>query len=94
VRRLFLRVFERTAVGEIGRDACRPKCVTTDCLRVRFSLLHSNLNNFLLASICDEPNRMPHSVISASTRLGIDPWEEADQLAALQKPLALETPRR
>ena len=59
-------------------------------LPVRFSLLHSDLNDFLFASIGDEPNGMPLSVISALTRLDVDPWEEAAQLAALPKARAVE----
>jgi hypothetical protein len=59
-------------------------------LSARFSLLHSDLNDFLFASVGDEQNGMPLSVISALTRLGIDPWEEAVRLAALPKVLAAE----
>jgi hypothetical protein len=60
-------------------------------LAARFSLLHSDLNDFLFASVGDEQNGMPLNVISALTRLGIDPWEEAARLAALPKALAAET---
>jgi hypothetical protein len=59
-------------------------------LSTRFSLLHSDLNDFLFAPIGDEPNGMPLSVISALTRLGVDPWEEGSRLAALPKVLAAE----
>jgi hypothetical protein len=59
-------------------------------LAARFSLLHSDLNDFLFASVGDEQNGMPLSVISALTRLGVDPWEEAGRLAALPKALAAE----
>ena len=59
-------------------------------LASRFSLLHSDLNDFLFASVGDEPNGMPLNVISGLTRLGIDPWEEAARLAALPKALAAE----
>lgn len=59
-------------------------------LSARFSLLHSDLNDFLYASVGDEQNGMPLSVISALTRLGVDPWDEAAQLAALPKVLAVE----
>jgi hypothetical protein len=59
-------------------------------LSARFSLLHSDLNDFLFATVGDEPNGMPLSVISALTRLGVDPWEEAARLAALPKVLAAE----
>jgi hypothetical protein len=59
-------------------------------LPARFSLLHSDLNDFLFASVGDQQNGMPLSVISALTRLGVDPWEEAARLAALPKVLAAE----
>jgi hypothetical protein len=59
-------------------------------LSARFSLLHSDLNDFLYASVGDEQNGMPLSVISAMTRLGVDPWDEAARLAALPKALAAE----
>ena len=59
-------------------------------LSARFSLLNSDLNDFLFASVGDEQNGMPLSVISALTRLGVDPWEEASRLAALSKVLAAE----
>jgi hypothetical protein len=59
-------------------------------LSAHFSLLHSDLNDFLFAPVGDEPNGMPLSVISALTRLGVDPWDEAARLAALPKVLAAE----
>lgn len=60
-------------------------------LPARFSPLHSDLNDFLFASVGVEQNGMPLSVVSALTRLGADPWEEAAGLAALPKALAVET---
>lgn len=59
-------------------------------LSAQFSMLPSDLNDFLFATVGDEPNGMPLSVISALTRLGIDPWDEAAQLADLPKVLAAE----
>jgi hypothetical protein len=59
-------------------------------LSARFALLHSDLNDFLFAAVGDEPNGMPLRVISALTRLGVDPWDEAARLAALPKALAAE----
>jgi hypothetical protein len=59
-------------------------------LSARFSLLHSDLNNFLFASVGDEQNGMSLSVVSAFTRLGLDPWEEGARLAVLPKPRAVE----
>jgi hypothetical protein len=59
-------------------------------LPARFSLLNSNLNDFLFASVGDQQNGMPLNVFSALTRLDVDPWEEAARLAALPKVLAAE----
>ena len=59
-------------------------------LPARFSLLHSDLNDFLFAVIGEEQNGMPLNVVSGLTRLGFDPWEEAGRLAALPKALAAE----
>jgi hypothetical protein len=59
-------------------------------LPARFSLLHSDLNDFLFAPVGDEQNGMPLNVVSGLTRLGIDPWEEAARLAALPKAVAAE----
>ena len=59
-------------------------------LPARFSLLHSDLNDFLFASVGDQQNGMPLNVVSALTRLDVDPWEEAARLAALPKALAAE----
>jgi len=59
-------------------------------LPARYSLLHSSLNDFLFASVGDQQNGMPLNVVSALTRLDVDPWEEAARLAALPKVLAAE----
>ena len=59
-------------------------------LSARFSLLHSDLNDFLFASVGDEQNGMPLNLVSALTRLDLDPWEEAARLAALPKAVAVE----
>jgi hypothetical protein len=59
-------------------------------LPARFSLLHSDFNDFLFAFIGDQQNGMPLNVVSALTRLDVDPWEEAARLAALPKVLATE----
>lgn len=54
-------------------------------LPARFSLLHSDLNGFLFAPVGEESNGVTLSVVSALTRLGIDPWEEAARLTPLPK---------
>src|SRR5580704_7943722 len=57
-------------------------------LPARYSLLHSDLNEFLFASVGDEQSGMQLSVVSGLTRLGIDPWEEAARLAMLPRAVA------
>jgi hypothetical protein len=59
-------------------------------LPARFSLLHSDLNDFLFATVGEQQNGMPLNVVSGLTRLGLDPWEEAGRLAVLPKALAAE----
>ncbi|HXP75240.1 MAG TPA: hypothetical protein VN823_13935 [Stellaceae bacterium] len=56
-----------------------------------FSLPHSLFNDFLFAPIGEEGNGMSLSVLSALTRLGIDPWQEAARLAQSPKELAAAT---
>lgn len=59
-------------------------------LSARFSLLHSDLNDFLFAAVGEERNGVTLSVVSALTRLGLDPWEEAARLTPLPKTRAAE----
>ncbi len=59
-------------------------------LPARFSLLHSDLNDFLFASVGEEQNGVTLSVVSALTRLGVDPWQEAARLTPLPKARAAE----
>jgi hypothetical protein len=40
-------------------------------------------NDFLYATVCEERNEMPLSVISALARLDLDPWTEAAALAGM-----------
>lgn len=55
-------------------------------LPARFSLLHSELNDFLFASVGDQQNGMPLNVMSGLTTL-----EEAARLVALPQALAADT---
>jgi hypothetical protein len=59
-------------------------------LSARFSLLHSDLNDFLFAPVGEERNGVTLSVVSALTRLGLVPWEEAARLTPLPKARAAE----
>jgi hypothetical protein len=50
-----------------------------------FSLLHSDLNKFLFATLGDERSGVPLTVLSALTRLNIDPWAEGARLSRLSR---------
>jgi hypothetical protein len=53
-----------------------------------FSLLQSEFNPFLFATIGEEANGIELTVLSALTRLGVDPWHEASRLAGLPRTAA------
>ncbi len=55
----------------------------------RYSLIHSEFNEFLFATVGEEKNGMRLSVLSALTRLGLDPWGEAARLSGLHKDAAV-----
>jgi hypothetical protein len=59
-------------------------------LRGSFCSLRPDLDKFLFAEVGDETEGMPLSVLSALTRLGLDPWEEADRLSSLRNREAVE----
>jgi hypothetical protein len=47
------------------------------------SKLSATFNDFLFATVCEDRNEMPLSVISALARLDLDPWTEAAELARM-----------
>jgi hypothetical protein len=53
-----------------------------------FVLPYSRFNAFLFASIGEDGNGMPLSVVSALARLDIDPWQEAARLSDLPRATA------
>jgi hypothetical protein len=59
-------------------------------LRRSFRRLRPDLDSFLFATVGDEIDGMPLSVISALTRLGLDPWQEAERLSSLSNREAIE----
>ena len=59
--------------------------------RSRFSTLSASYDDFLFASVCEDPNGLRLSVLSALARLNVDPWEEAARLAAMPKQIAETT---
>jgi hypothetical protein len=59
-------------------------------LRESFRPLRPDLDNFLFAAVGTEQNGVPLSMISALTRLGLDPWSEAGRLSSLSRREAAE----
>ena len=59
-------------------------------LRRSFRPLRPDLDRFLFAAVGDEIDGIPLSVISALTRLGLDPWQEAGRLSSLSNREAVE----
>ena len=59
-------------------------------LRAPYNTLNPEFDDFLFAPIGEEGNGMSLSVMSALTRLNIDPWREAAQLSALSRDKAVE----
>jgi hypothetical protein len=59
-------------------------------LRVSFQPLRPDLDNFLFAAVGAEQDGIPLSMLSALTRLGLDPWDEAGRLSSLSKREAVE----
>jgi hypothetical protein len=53
-----------------------------------FALPYSRFNAFLFASIGEDGNGMPLSVVSALARLDVDPWQEAARLSDLPRAAA------
>ena len=59
-------------------------------LRGSLRPLRPDLDRFLFATVGDEIEGVPLSVISALTRLGLDPWQEAGRLSSLSNREAIE----
>jgi len=54
------------------------------------TLLRTDLDDFLFAPVADDANGMPLTMLSALARLGVDPWTEAADLAALTREAATQ----
>lgn len=54
-------------------------------LRAQYALGHSEFNEFLFAIVGEEKNGMQLTVLSALTRLGLDPWGEASRLSGMSR---------
>jgi hypothetical protein len=57
-------------------------------LRPEFTLGHSEYNAFLFASVGEEAAGVQLTVLTALTRLGLDPWQEAARLSDLPREAA------
>ena len=60
-------------------------------LRPEYSLGHSAYNDFLHAPLGRDAQGTELTVLSALTRLGLDPWAEAARLADLSRPAAAQS---
>lgn len=54
------------------------------------TLLRTDLDAFLLAPIADDATGMPLTMLTMLARMGIDPWAEASDLAALSREAATQ----
>ena len=59
-------------------------------MRGSFRPLRPDLDRFLFATVGDEIDGVPLSVVSALTSLGLDPWQEAGRLSSLSNREAVE----
>jgi len=59
-------------------------------LRASYRPLRPDLDRFLFAAVGAEQDGIPLSMVSALTRLGLDPWDEASRLSSLSKREAIE----
>jgi hypothetical protein len=59
-------------------------------MRESFRPLRPDLDKFLFAAVGPEREGIPLSMVSALTRLGLDPWDEAGRLSSLGKREAVE----
>lgn len=60
-------------------------------LPAAFSLLKSEFNDFLFAPVGNDEDHRTLSVLSALTRAGLDPWQQAARLRRLPRSAAIET---
>jgi hypothetical protein len=58
--------------------------------RTSFTVLASEFDDFLFATMGEGRNDVPLSVLSVLARLGIDPWEEAAELARVSREVATQ----
>jgi hypothetical protein len=59
-------------------------------LRGSYRPWRPDLDRFLSATVEDEIDGVPLSVVSALTRLGLDPWQEAGRLSSMSNREAIE----
>ena len=76
------------AAGEDPAKPARTLCAMT--LRRSFRPLRPDPDKFLFAAVGDEIDGIPLSMISALTRLGLVPWQEAGRLSSLSSREAVE----
>ena len=83
--------YETVAVGHIIAAGVLPRTRSSAMsLRRSFRPLRPDLDKFLFATVGDEFDDVPLSVLSALTRVGVDPWNEAGRLSSLARAEAVE----
>jgi len=79
---------------EVSSDARElvyyPSAPETMTLLSSYLPLRPELDGFLFATVGEEQDGMPLSVISALTGLGLNPWDEAARLSSLERRDAVE----
>jgi hypothetical protein len=81
----------RGTKARVWRATCTRKHVQGEREMPGHSVLNSKFDDFLFAPIGEETNKMILSVLSALTRLGVDPRQEAGRLAQLPRELATQS---
>jgi hypothetical protein len=59
-------------------------------LRPEYSLGHSEYNAFLFAAVGEDKVGLPLTVLTALSRMGVDPWQEAARLSDLPREIAVK----
>jgi hypothetical protein len=78
------------SIGLSTRRRERSSIAVTVTVRRPICALRPDLDKFLFATVGEEIDGIPLSVVSALVRLGLDPWEEAGRLSVLSRHEAAE----
>lgn len=90
--RCFLLLASSTTRLDAHLDLSRLATTAAEAMTLRppYRPLRPDLDKFLFATVGDEIDGVPLSVVSALVRLGLDPWNEASRLSSLSNREAVE----